>query len=160
MTSHLLLNIAMWHCSLMTYNCRFLSRKQMLLIHMPKSNPISTMFQSGVHQIVLSWTPRKRKSWLLVRAKIGSSFMNNKTTNLTFNQSIIRCWKWSLTFNNNNNEARNLGIIFDCNLNYLAHLKSTSKRCKKDLFAVSRIKKCLPQATTYVDSNSWSDSSA
>ena len=42
-------------------------------------------------------------------------------------------------------EAKNLGVIFDENMNFLPYLKSVSRRCKSDLFAISRVKDCIPQ---------------
>ena len=44
-------------------------------------------------------------------------------------------------------EAKNLGIIFDQNLNFLPYLNSVTGRCKRELYAINRIKKFIPRKT-------------
>ena len=43
------------------------------------------------------------------------------------------------------NKVKNLGIWLDSQLNFLPHLNWISAKCKRDLFALNRVKKCLPR---------------
>lgn len=44
-------------------------------------------------------------------------------------------------------EAKNLGVIFDDQLNFKPHLDNITRKCKKELCALKRAKHCLPRRT-------------